>query len=307
VLIQELSRQKAFFPMAEIQEMADKESRIFGAHMSISGGVPKSVERGASIDLSAMQIFTKNSNQWNAKPFSEEDVKTYRENISKSGIKYVASHDSYLINLASPDKTMYEKSLNAFLDEIERAGKLGIRNLVFHPGSHMGSGEDAGLGKVADAMNEAIERTAEYGDVVLTIETTAGQGTNLGYDFEHIAALIKKVDNKKRVGVCVDTCHIFAAGYELRNAEGYKKTFGEFDRIIGVDKIALFHVNDSKKDLGSRVDRHEHIGKGFIGLEAFRLLLGDKRFFKTPMIIETPKGKEMEEDIENLKVLKSLL
>ena len=254
-----------------------------------------------------MQIFTKNSNQWRAKPLDEKSVAAYRENLAVSGIAFVASHDSYLINMGSPDAAMRGKSLDAFVDEIERAALLGIGCLVFHPGSHMGAGEDSGLNHVADCMNEAVKRTAKQGGVTLTIETTAGQGTNLGYKFEHLAFLIEKVKDKKRVGVCFDTCHVFAAGYELRTEEGYKATWKEFDRVIGLDYLKMFHINDSKKDFGSRVDRHEQLGKGFMGEKPFELLVNDKRFVNIPMVLETPKGKDLSEDVENLAVLRRLI
>ncbi len=281
--------------------------RLWGAHMSIGGGVEKSPLAGAKVGCAAMQIFTKSSNQWAAKKLEQKSIDLFRKNLEEAGISLVASHDSYLINLASPDDGLRAKSLVAFIDEIERAALLGIPYLVFHPGSHVGSGEEAGLAAVAQCMNEAIKKTAKCEDVTLLIETTAGQGTNLGYKFGHIASLIGKVKDKKRVAVCFDTCHVFAAGYELRTAEGYKQTLKEFDKVIGLDLLKLFHVNDSKKDFGSRVDRHEHIGRGFLGKDAFAHLVNDKRFLKTPMVLETPKGADLKEDVENLAVLRSLI
>ncbi len=275
--------------------------------MPIAGGVEYAPLSGQKVGCAAMQIFTKNSNQWQAKPLDEKSITAYRRNLAGSGITFVASHDSYLINMGSPDAAMREKSLNAFVDEIERAALLGIGHLVFHPGSHMKAGEEEGLIHVADCMNEAIKRTPKQAGVTLTIETTAGQGTNLGYKFEHIGFLIERVKDKKRVGVCFDTCHVFAAGYELRTEEGYKATWKEFDRIIGLDHLKMFHINDSKKDLGSRVDRHEQLGKGFLGEKPFELLVNDKRFVNTPMVLETPKGKDLSEDVENLAVLARLI
>jgi len=274
--------------------------------MSIAGGIEKAPARGESVGCTAMQIFTKSSNNWYSKPLEDDTVKAWFENLKKTDISIVASHDSYLINLASPEKEKREKSLKAFIDEIERAEKLGIPLLVFHPGSHLGTGEETGLTAVADCMNEAIDRTPDS-KVVLTIETTAGQGTNLGWRFEHLAFLIDRMENKERVGVCVDTCHIFAAGYELRDEKSYKETFREFDEIIGLDWLRFFHLNDSKKDFGSRVDRHNHIGEGFLGKEPFRFLMNDRRFQKIPMVLETPKGKELKEDLQNLAVLHSLI
>lgn len=275
--------------------------------MPIAGGVENAPLSGQKAGCAAMQIFTKNSNQWRAKPLDEKSIAAYRANLAASGIAFVASHDSYLINMGSPDAAMREKSLDAFVDEIGRAALLGIGCLVFHPGSHMKAGEESGLAHVADCMNEAIKRTRKQAEVILTIETTAGQGTNLGYKFEHLAFLIEKVADKKRVGICFDTCHVFAAGYELRTEEGYKATWKEFDRIIGLDYLKMFHINDSKKDLGSRVDRHEHLGKGFLGEKPFALLVNDKRFVNTPMVLETPKGKDLAEDVENLAVLNRLI
>ena len=287
--------------------MSKTDNRLFGAHMSTAGGVDKAPERGKSVGCRAMQIFTKNQNQWRGKMLEKKSVEAYLRNLAESGITHVASHDSYLINLASPDPAMFKKSFDAFIDEIERAALLKIPYLVFHPGSHLGTGEEAGLESVAKAMNEAIKKTKHCPDVILTIETTAGQGTNLGWKFDHIAYLVDKVKDKNRVGVCLDTCHVFAAGYDIRAKEGYKKTFKEFDEKIGLNYLKFFHINDSKKEFGSRVDRHEHIGEGFIGKDAFGFLVNDRRFFKTPMVLETPKGKDLAEDKENLKLLRSLI
>jgi len=275
--------------------------------MPTAGGVEKAPERGKSVGCLAMQIFTKNQNQWRGKKLEKKSVESYLRNLDDAGITHVASHDSYLINLASPDTAMLKKSFDAFIDEIERAALLKIPYLVFHPGSHLGTGEEAGLKSVAKAMNEAIKKTKHCPEVILTIETTAGQGTNLGWKFDHIAFLVDKVKDKKRVGVCLDTCHVFAAGYDIRTWEGYKKTFKEFDEKVGLDYLRFFHINDSKKEFGSRVDRHEHIGKGFIGKDAFGFLVNDRRFFQTPMVLETPKGKDLAEDRENLKLLRSLI
>jgi len=275
--------------------------------MPIAGGVEKAPLAGARAGCSVMQIFTKSSNQWQAKKLEQPSIDAYKKNLKDAGISLVAAHDSYLINLASPDGELRKKSLDAFIDEIGRAALLDIPYLVFHPGSHVGSGEEAGLNAVAECMNEAIKKTPRCESVMLVIETTAGQGTNLGYTFEHLAHLIGKVKDKNRVGVCFDTCHVFAAGYELRTEDGYRRTFKQFDDTIGLDFLKLFHINDSKKDFGSRVDRHEHIGKGFLGKEPFAFLVNDKRFLKTPMVLETPKGADLAEDVENLAVLKSLL
>lgn len=279
---------------------------MFGAHMSISGGFDKALERGGEINCQTIQIFTKNSNQWKAKEITEKDITTYQNLFNKLQITPVVAHDSYLINLASPDPDLHKKSLEAFFLEMVRCEKLKIPYLVFHPGAHIGSGEKAGLKKVAQSINLLLKRGKGF-KVSLLIETTAGQGTNLGYKFEHIGEIIKMVKQKKYVGVCLDTCHIFAAGYDITTKKGYKKTFKAFHQIIGIDKIKVIHINDSKKELGSRVDRHEHIGKGYMGLEPFRFLVNDKKFTSIPKILETPKGPDMKEDVENLKVLKGLI
>lgn len=279
---------------------------MFGAHMSIAGGFEKALERGKKINCQAIQIFTKNSNQWKAKEISESDLKKYQNSCNKFQINPVIAHDSYLINLASPDPGLHKKSVDAFFHEMERCDKLNIPYLVFHPGAHKGSGEKAGLKKVAQSINMLLKKGKDL-QVSLLIETTAGQGTYLGYKFEHLAEIIKMTERKDSVGVCLDTCHIFASGYDISNVKGYKSTFDRFDKLIGIEKLKVIHLNDSKKGMGSRVDRHEHIGKGYLGLEPFRLLVNDKRFSCIPKILETPKGPDLKEDIENLRVLKRLI
>ncbi|MEE8483034.1 MAG: deoxyribonuclease IV [Nitrospinota bacterium] len=285
------------------------EERLLGAHMSISGGVEKAPLHAKSVGCKAMQIFTKSSNQWKGKKLEGESIDAYLENLNAAGIKnaHTTSHDSYLINLGSPDDALREKSLAAFVDEIERAGALKIPYLTFHPGSHVGSGEEEGLNRVAECMNIALEKTQKHDNVTLLIETTAGQGNYLGYKFEHMEYIIGRMKDKKRVGVCFDTCHVLAAGYEIRTEEGYKRTFKEFDKIVGLEKLKIFHLNDSKYDIGSRKDRHEHIGKGFLGKKPFGFLLNDGRFKKIPMVLETPKGKDMAEDKMNLNTLRKLI
>lgn len=279
---------------------------MFGSHMSIAGGFDKALERGKQVNCETIQIFTKNSSQWKAKDISKENLQKFRGFYDEAGIDPVIAHDSYLINLASPDPELHKKSEEAFFIEMERCEKLQIPYLVFHPGSHIGSGEKTGLKKIAQSINRLLKRGKGF-KVSLLLETTAGQGTNLGYKFEHLAEIMKMVRQKKSVGVCVDTCHIFAAGYDIKTEKGYKKTFQNFDKLIGLDNLKVFHINDSKKDLGSRVDRHEHIGKGFLGLDPFRFLVNDKRFVKIPKILETPKDPDLKEDKENLKNLKKLI
>lgn len=278
----------------------------FGAHMSISGGVSKSFARGESVGLEAMQIFAKNERQWTAKPISAEEAAAFRAEQERTGIHPVVVHDSYLINLAAPADELREKSIAAFADELERCAQLNIPYLVTHPGAHTGIGEEAGLARVADAINRLLAEGIG-GTTMILLETTAGQGTALGYRFEHLARLLELIPYHDRVGVCVDTCHIFAAGYDIRDADNYQATFAELDRLVGLERVKCFHLNDSQKDVGSRVDRHAHIGQGCIGVEAFRLLVNDPRFANLPMIIETPKGEDMAEDRMNLALLRSLV
>ncbi len=274
--------------------------------MSIAGGLTRAVERGCAVGCEAIQIFTKNSNQWRAKPLTDGEAQEFRKELAKEKIQFAFAHDSYLINLASPSEDLLGRSREAFLDEMERAEKLGLRFVVLHPGAHLGTGEAAGIERISRSFDWIFERTPGYRVKVL-IETTAGQGTNLGHRFEQIRDMMDGVRENDRLGVCVDTCHLLAAGYDLRTKAGYEKTFDDFDRIVGLKRILAFHLNDSKKPLGSRVDRHEHIGKGFLGLEPFRLLLNDSRFKGVPMVLETPKGKDDTWDRENLRLLRSLL
>ena len=278
----------------------------FGAHMSISGGLHKAFGHGERAGCEALQIFSKNQQQWRAKPLTEADIAMFKAEHQRCGAWPLAVHDSYLINLATPGDELWEKSIAAFGEELERCAALGIPYLVTHPGAHTGSGEDAGLRREADALNRLFKEGVG-GDVLVLLETTAGQGTCLGYRFEHLARLIELVEHQERLGVCVDTCHILAAGYDIRTPEAYTATFAEFDRLVGLDRIKVFHVNDSQKGLGSRVDRHTHIGEGEIGIEGFRALVNDARFVDLPMILETPKGEDLAEDIANLAQLRGLI
>ncbi len=278
----------------------------FGAHMPVAGGVYKAFAHGEHVGCEVMQIFSKNQRQWNAKPYTEKDIEKYKAEEERTGIGPVVVHTSYLINLASPDDALWEKSIAALSDEMERSAALGIAYVVLHPGSHTGSGEERGLNRIADALNRIFDEGTADGVMVL-LETTAGQGTNLGASFEHLAHLLHHSRHPERLGVCVDTCHIFAAGYDMRTSEAYDATFASFDQIVGLQHIKVFHLNDSQHDLNSRKDRHEHIGKGYLGEEAFRLLVNDRHFHQLPMILETPKGKDLAEDIENLSLLRSLV
>jgi deoxyribonuclease-4 len=274
--------------------------------MSIAGGVGNALLDGKKVDCDAIQIFTKSSRQWAAKPYTKEEVEHFRINQKETGIATVIAHDSYLLNLGSPDAGLRKRSVAAFIDELERCEVLGVTNLVAHPGAHVGAGEAEGIKLIAKSLDEIHKSCPGY-KVKVTLEITAGQGSNLGYRFEQIASMIDATRESDRIRVCFDTEHAFAAGYDIRTKEGYERTFTEFDEAIGIDRLAAFHLNDSKKEFHSRVDRHEHIGKGYIGVEAFRLLLNDERFWGLPMCLETPKGPELAEDRENLTLLRSLI
>jgi len=270
--------------------------------MSTAGGVDKALDRGLSIGCTAIQLFVKNNNQWFGKEIPTEQINAFRQ---KKTI-FAFAHTGYLINLAATNPDNLDKSLTSLRQELDLAEALDLSFTVLHPGSHLGEGEEAGLKKVALNIKELLSQTKGY-KVKIAVETTAGQGTNLGYKFEHLAEILDLVGQPERMGVCFDTCHAFAAGYELRNAEGYHSTWEQFSKTIGFDNLLAFHLNDSKTDLGEKKDRHEHIGKGKLGLEAFRLLMNDERFSHLPMVLETPKDPDLKQDIENLKVLKSLL
>lgn len=281
---------------------------LFGAHLSIAGGCHRALLEAQSRGFDTVQIFTKAPNQWTARPLDEEQVRLFRETLQETGLKYPTAHDSYLINLASPDETLYRKSIEAFVTEMNRAESLGLSYLVMHPGAHLSGTVEEGLSRVAQALDEVHARCAEHRVRVL-IETTAGQGTTLGYRFEHLATILEEVAHPRRMGVCFDTCHVLAAGYGLSTEEEYTATMEEFDRVVGLKQIKAFHVNDSVKARGSRVDRHAHLGKGAVGLEGFRLLVNDERFKKLPMILETPKEEGANKDMDdvNLGVLRGLM
>jgi deoxyribonuclease-4 len=276
---------------------------LLGAHMSIAGGVFNALLEGERVGCTTIQIFTKSSNQWRAKELADEELARYHNEQKRTGISPVIAHDSYLINLASPDSALLIKSREAFLEEMNRCEKLKIPFLVTHPGSHMGQGDDEGLKKVAESLDWLHERTDGF-KVKVALECTAGQGTNLGYRFEHLARIIDLSAQKDRVRICIDTCHLFGAGYDISASESYEKTISEFNRIIGLKRLVVIHINDSKKGLGSRVDRHEHVGKGLIGKKAFGFVMNDKRFEKIPKLLETPKDNDM--DKVNLGILRRL-
>jgi deoxyribonuclease-4 len=275
-----------------------------GAHMSISGGVEKAAVRGQEVGCEAIQIFTKNSNQWKAKPLTSAEAKAFREACETADIGPVIAHSAYLINLAAPDEALYEKSIQASLDELQRCEVLDICSLVIHPGAHMGTGEEQGLGRIAAAINR-IHRELPKLQAALTLEVTAGQGTVLASKFEHFAVILEQVDEPERLGFCLDTCHLLAAGYDFRTRQGYDQMMQAWNDLVGIERIRAIHLNDSKKDLGSRVDRHEHIGEGYIGTKGFEFLLNDPRLSTLPMVLETPK--EDNADVRNLAMLRSLI
>jgi len=276
--------------------------------MSIAGGYYKALDAAQGHGCETVQLFTKSSNQWNAKPFTDEDLGAFSQKLKETGLRFPTAHDSYLINMAAPDDALWRKSLEAFVIEVQRAEALGLTYLVTHPGSPTDGDEQAGLKRVAKALNEVHKRCAGA-KVKVLLEITAGQGNSLGHRFEHLARLLELAKDPERLGVCFDTCHAFAAGYGLATADEYEKTMAEFGRIVGFDLLRVFHVNDSMKPQGSRVDRHARLGGGCIGLEAFRLLVNDPRFQDRPMILETPKEEGDNDDMDtvNLGVLRKLM
>lgn len=283
-----------------------------GAHMSIAGGCYKAVEKGKELDCTVVQLFTKNASQWAGKPLEQSDVDLFCAGCETAGYapSDLVAHDSYLINLATPDDALWEKSLAAFGHELDRCAMLKVPALVTHAGAHMGSGEEVGLARIAQGLERVLgERPGQ--NVTVLLETTAGQGTSLCYCFEHLASLLgaMSAEARARVGVCWDTCHLFAAGIDYSDEYKYERMVESFDRIVGLGKLRAIHMNDSKKGLGSRVDRHEHIGQGALGLEPFRFIMNDPRLAHLPKILETPKGegKEMAEDKMNLAALRSLV
>ena len=278
---------------------------LLGAHMSIEKSHALAIDRAAAFEMTALQIFTKNASRWAAKPIDPAAAEAFRERLASSDLGFTVAHDSYLINMASPDDALWEKSLNAFQDVMARCAQLGVPYLVTHPGAHMGTGVDTGVSRVAEGLNRLFDEDPSNPTVVL-LETTAGQGTTLGRTFEELAGIIDQVENKDRMAVCFDTCHVFAAGYDLRTPETYEATMQSFDDIIGLNRLITFHLNDSKKGLGLRTDRHAHIGEGELGLDAFRLLLTDPRFADTPGVLETPKDDDELGDQRNMRALRDL-
>jgi deoxyribonuclease IV len=286
-----------------------------GAHLSISGGLPRAVDRAVASRCEALQIFTKSAGQWRARVIPDDEMVLFRRRVADTGIHPVIAHNSYLINIAAAAPALREQSLAALLEEYDRADALGLQGLVMHPGSFTTSTESEGLRLIASGLR-ALLRTRRRAAPLVLLEHTAGQGTNLGHRFEHLATIIEGLDGSVRVGVCLDTCHLLAAGYDICSEEGYVQTFREFDRLVGLDRLKAFHLNDSKKPCGSRVDRHEHIGKGCVGLEPFRRIVTDPRFAGLPMLLETPKLDTPESrrrsdvdpwDARNLRTLRRLM
>lgn len=270
--------------------------------MSIAGGVDRALERGMSIGCAAIQIFLKNNMQWRGRPLAVDDIQRFRQRRHL----LVIAHSGYLINLAAINPVFLRRSQAAVVDEIKRAELLGIAVLVLHPGAHMGAGEAAGLKQVARSLDAVFQATPRA-RVRIALETTAGQGTNLGHRFEQLAEIFQRVRQPHRLAVCLDTCHLFAAGYDIRTAAGYRRTMRELDRWVGCRQVVSVHLNDSRAPLGSRVDRHAHIGRGHLGLAAFRAVLRDRRWRDLPLVLETPKGQDLREDRENLRVLRACL
>ncbi|MCK5632946.1 deoxyribonuclease IV [bacterium] len=285
--------------------MSKKKSiLLLGGHISIAGGFDLAVERGASINCSAIQIFTRSNRQWGVKELTEQQVIDFKTALQKSCIRSVVVHLPYLINICSPLPKTRHASINSVKQELKRCNALGIKYIVLHPGSHVGQGAEVCLSGIAKGLNEAL--AADEGNTMILLENMAGQGTNVGHKFENLGFIIKKIEKKNRVGICFDTCHAFAAGYDFRTKDGYEAMWQEFDKHIGLEKLKVMHINDSKKELATYVDRHENIGEGKLGLDPFRFLFNDKRFFDIPKILETPNAT-LELYAKNMEIIKTLL
>jgi deoxyribonuclease IV len=291
-----------------IRPIANSPSRspLLGAHMSIAGGANMAIERARSINCIAMQMFVKNNMQWFARPFTREEIRAFLEHQQRSELLSIVAHSNYLINLAATNGQFHANSIRSLSEELVRADQLELPFLVLHPGAHLGAGEEAGLEKIVESIDRVLSGLPKI-KTRIALETTAGQGSCLGNKFEHLAYIISRVREPKRLCVCLDTAHVFAAGYDIGSEASVRKTFREFDRVVGLDHLVSIHLNDSKTDRGSRVDRHEHIGKGKIGLPAFRFIMRDRRFRRIPKVLETPKGKDLREDVMNLKTLRGLI
>jgi deoxyribonuclease IV len=277
-----------------------------GAHMSIAGEPSNALRLGHSIGCQTIQIFTRSPNRWKAPPLTDEQASAFCTLRAELGIEPVVAHCGYLINLAAPADALWERSMGAAREEMARCARLGVGDYVIHPGAHTGSGELPGLRRIAEALLLLLDATAE-GGVRILLETTSGAGTHLGYRLEHLAWLIEQAGAGERLGVCLDTAHVFGAGYSLSDGASYRSLWSEFDALIGIGRLGAIHLNDSKKERGSRGDRHELIGDGLIGIEAFARLVNDARLIHVPMILETPKGPDLSEDVRNLALLRSLI
>ena len=286
-----------------MSEHKTPETPRLGAHMSIAGGIHQALLRGQRIGCDTIQIFTSSPNRWRSRGLSPKETQAFISLREETGIWPIVAHSSYLVNLASPDDELWKRSIDSIVEQLSRCFRLGISSYVLHPGAHKGTGEASGLQRIVKGLNAVLEATSSFGTHVL-LETTAGSGSHLGYRFEQLAWLINNVCAPERVQVCVDTAHIFAAGYEFRTPETYDRMWEQFERIVGIERVRCIHLNDSLGDLGSRKDRHEHLGKGHIGLTAFRLLVSDERFRSVPMILETPKSPDLHEDVRNLEILR---
>jgi len=277
-----------------------------GAHMSIAGGLHKALERGASIGCETIQIFTRNSNRWQSKPRTNQELEQFQGAAAATGIHPVVAHAIYLINMASPDDEVRTKSCAAFAEELDRCHEAGIPYLVLHPGSHRGSGLGLGISLIGEAIRHAYQERPDCA-VITLLENTAGQGDTIGRSLEELAQLAEAIDLPARTGICFDTAHALASGHELRTQEGYAQTWRRFDELLGLENLRCLHLNDSKVELGEERDRHQHIGQGYVGLDAFRMLVNDPRFKDLPMLLETPKSQDLHEDVENLALLRSLV
>ena len=291
--------------MSARRGVAPSAPDLLGAHMSIAGGLHRALERGRESDCSVVQIFLKNQLQWKARPYTGDEVRAFETARKATGMREVFAHSSYLINLAAPEPAEWSRAVEAFHDELERAEALGLPFVIIHPGSHRGEGVEAGVARIARALDEVTSRTPGYRVMVL-LENTAGGGATIGRSFEELAALLGAVKESQRLGVCLDTCHLFAAGYDLRTREGYEAAMKACARLVGIKRVRAFHLNDAKAKLGSGLDRHEKIGRGKMGVAAFRLLMTDRRFAKVPMALETPKDPEPKADRAALALLRKL-
>jgi deoxyribonuclease-4 len=276
-----------------------------GAHMSIAGGLHLALERGREVGCGAVQIFLKNQRQWAGPPLRDEAIRAFATARRRTGIRRVFAHSSYLINLASPDRTAWAQAVDAFTDELERGEALGLSCVVVHPGSHMGAGLESGLRRVISALDQALARTAGY-RIKVALENTAGGGNSVGRTFAELATMLNGAARPERIGICIDTCHLFAAGYDLRTEAGYARAMAECEATVGRRRVLALHLNDARAPFGSGLDRHEHIGRGFLGLSSFRRLLNDRRFARVPKVLETPKNPEPTSDLRNLATLRRL-